>query len=65
MNSREEKIKQLANEIAKIIEANLRHCTNCNQFGDDEVCIKFGARPPAKIIAKSCEHWEFRENIPF
>lgn len=40
-------------------------CTNCMNFGKtDEVCSKFGVRPPAKVIAISCgDHWDM--DIPF
>lgn len=39
-------------------------CTNCEFYAhDSEVCTKYQAKPPAKVIVKGCSTWEY--NIPF
>lgn len=52
-------------------------CVNCLHFrelefkaasgfgGPAEICKKFNMRPPARIIAMSCEAWEDIDDIPF
>jgi hypothetical protein len=38
-------------------------CLNCCDWNDTtEMCIKFNARPPAKIIVSGCEH---HTDIPY
>lgn len=42
----------------------LRTCVKCDTFDHEaEVCKRFNARPPAKVIAYGCD--EFIEEIPF
>jgi len=60
--NRSETIKELSNELCKelikILDTNLKSCINCTQFNHEtEVCNKFNARPPAKVIARGCPDW--------
>ena len=65
MQTRTEALNEIANIIIKVLDKNLRSCLNCNNFYEErETCYKFNARPPARIIAKACEHWEDFD-IPF
>lgn len=68
--TRAEAIKQLSEElrdmIINVLDVNLRSCINCFLFDKDkEVCTKWKARPPAKVIAKGCPDWKYDEDIPF
>jgi hypothetical protein len=52
--------QSFANELTKVV----RSCLNCDKFDEpNEICNKYGGRPPAKIIAFGCEGYE--EKVPF
>jgi hypothetical protein len=42
-------------------------CLNCDSFNEGlEICNKFNARPPARVIAFACEHHSnLEDEIPF
>lgn len=43
-----------------------KSCLNCRLFDEaTEICGKFNMRPPARVIAYSCEHYEDCDDIPF
>lgn len=43
-----------------------RTCVTCQAFNiGDEICDKFNARPPAKIIAYGCVEYFGDDDIPF
>lgn len=48
-------------------EEIVKSCITCDNFNEEiEVCKKFNARPPARIIAFSCEGYaNINEKIPF
>ncbi len=49
---------------ALFVTSQARSCLNCEHWGDDEdQCLKFKVKPPAKVIVFSCEAWDDR--IPF
>jgi len=38
-------------------------CLTCHLFNEaNEICTKFNQRPPARVIANGCQHWD---DIPF
>jgi hypothetical protein len=51
--------------IVMTLHEATRTCLTCDHFREHkgEVCAKFNQRPPAKIIAFGCEHYE--NEIPF
>jgi hypothetical protein len=54
--------KELCKELTKILDTQLRSCINCIQFnGQDELCCKFKARPPATVIARGCPDWDYND----
>lgn len=73
--SRKEQINKIVNDtmsdlmigLRELVDAKTRTCINCKHFNEQmEVCTKFNARPPARIIALSCEHYEDAVNdTPF
>lgn len=42
-------------------------CLTCNWFSEQgEICAKFSARPPARVIAYGCDNYENdADEIPF
>lgn len=41
-------------------------CLNCINFKEEkEICGLVNKRPPARVIAYGCEHWEDIDTIPF
>lgn len=41
-------------------------CLSCDHFNESaELCVKFGQRPPARIIAFACESYSDNDRIPF
>ena len=43
-----------------------RSCLNCIKFNEKaELCALCNQRPPAKVIAYSCDQWEDVKEIPF
>lgn len=41
-------------------------CLSCLNFDEKaEYCNKFSARPPARVIAFSCESYDDNDDIPF
>lgn len=66
--SREEAVKGIAEHIGGIIREHLDQCTktciNCEHFSEDhEICNRWNARPPARVIAFGCE--AYTDKIPF
>lgn len=52
--------QSFANELTKVV----RSCLNCDKFDEtNELCNKYGGRPPARIIAFGCDGYE--EKVPF
>jgi hypothetical protein len=48
-------------------EEVVKSCLSCDTFNEEtEVCSKFNARPPARVIAFSCgDYANINEEIPF
>lgn len=43
-----------------------RSCLSCTKFSEiKELCGKFDLRPPARVIAFGCPHYEDNDDIPF
>ncbi len=43
-----------------------QNCLNCKHWKyKEDICGKFGARPPTEIIVFSCPAYEDNEEIPF
>lgn len=43
-----------------------KSCINCTHFDEPtETCKLFNARPPARVIALSCERYDDVDSIPF
>jgi hypothetical protein len=41
-------------------------CLSCSRFSEsEEICRKFAARPPARVIAFGCSEYLDTEEIPF
>jgi hypothetical protein len=41
-------------------------CINCLFFTEQtEICKRYNARPPARIIAMSCKDWDDKNDVPF
>lgn len=41
-------------------------CLTCEHFNaSNEICGKFGQRPPARIIVNACPEYKDNDNIPF
>lgn len=65
-------LRGLANEAVykalrevKVMDGLNRSCISCENFDESkELCKKFNARPPARIIALSCDKYVDIE-IPF
>lgn len=52
-----------AKEIAGSVITCMSTCVNCLHFDEhSEVCKKYQARPPARVIAYGCEDFD---NLPF
>lgn len=56
--------KQLTNERAENLHIS---CVNCDNWQhQEEYCMKFRDRPPAKIIAFGCIDWtNINDDVPF
>lgn len=55
-------------KIAALLTRQGMHqsCVNCRHFSTtSELCALFNARPPAYVIAYSCERYEDEQSIPF
>lgn len=58
------RIDELFNALSGELEKNVKTCISCNSFDEStETCKMFEQRPPARIIAFGCEH--FNDDIPF
>lgn len=43
-----------------------KNCINCNRFDQQkEICKKFNARPPARVIAYGCPEHDDMYEVPF
>lgn len=70
---RREIVNDIANELSHMVMVHLDRCTktcvNCGHWRQGpptkpmEVCGLVNKRPPAKVIAFGCEHYE--DSIPF
>lgn len=43
-------------------------CLTCRHFkadNDEDICGKYNARPPARIIANACPDYDDHDDIPF
>lgn len=41
-------------------------CISCTTFAErDELCTRWNARPPARVIAFGCNDYQDNEDIPF
>lgn len=44
----------------------MQSCLSCHHFLEpNETCKKFNSRPPARIIANGCQHYDDDFDIPF
>lgn len=43
------------------------NCISCDHFDEpNEICAKYKARPPARVIAHGCVSWDnLDEDVPF
>lgn len=67
-NTRLESIMKTAIALASMLpEQIVKNCITCGSFDEEkEICKKFNARPPAKVIAFSCESYDnVDSDIPF
>lgn len=56
----------IQNADAKLIPVVRRSCIACMHFNEQaELCGKFNARPPARVIAFACPEYIEDSNIPF
>lgn len=61
-------IVRLTIDLASMLpEQIVKSCLTCDNFDEpSEICKKFNARPPAKVIAFGCEGYcNIEEEIPF
>lgn len=68
-------VKDVAKQFGAAFEDGLREylatgltqtCLNCTKFDEpSEVCKKFSARPPARVIAYGCDDYDNPNDIPF
>lgn len=73
MNTKSKPRNELSYTLHRVIEdalvmvdGNTKNCINCVFFREsEELCSKFKQRPPARVIALSCEHHEDCNDIPF
>lgn len=60
---------KLYTEIADLLvqtDGACRSCLNCTFFTEaTELCQKYNARPPARIIAFACKDYTDIDDIPF
>ena len=56
---------ELAHKIADWLDDQgyMRNCLTCEHWRNDEICGKWNARPPAKIIVSGCP--DHTDLIPF
>lgn len=40
-------------------------CIMCKKFNENEVCVKYNVRPPARIIVFGCQFFDDAGDIPF
>jgi hypothetical protein len=67
---REDKVLDLRDWLIDAIRAFepelVRSCMTCASFREsDEQCVKFKARPPARVIAYGCKDYFNEAEIPF
>ena len=56
--------QQLGQYLAEQLERCTRSCLTCDRFDEaNEICNKYGGRPPARIIAFGCNGHE--DKVPF
>lgn len=68
-------LKDMAKQFADAFERGMgehlttgltQTCLNCTNFDEpSEVCKKYNARPPARVIAYGCDHYDNPNDIPF
>ena len=57
-------VTELRSAIKEELDRSTKTCLNCLHFDEpNELCKRFNARPPARIIATSCK--EHEDDIPF
>lgn len=57
-------VTELRSAIKEELDMSTKTCLNCLHFDEpNELCKRFNARPPARIIATSCK--EHEDDIPF
>lgn len=50
--------------IVEALRTGTRSCLTCERFEEqNEVCNKYGGRPPARVIAFGCDGYE--DKVPF
>lgn len=64
MNQLKDHIAELEKQPAELLH---KSCVNCENWEDSaEMCMKYRARPPAKVIAFGCIDWfNLNDDIPF
>ncbi len=44
----------------------MRSCLTCHNFHEaSETCVKFRAKPPARVIANGCDGYNDSHDVPF
>jgi hypothetical protein len=63
--------KLVTDTIKEVSPSNMlfQSCIVCEHFGENEVCVKYNVRPPARIIVFGCATFEesshIDDDIPF
>jgi len=56
--------RHLGEVVKTELEACTRSCLTCDRFDEpNEICNKYGGRPPARVIAFGCDGYE--DKVPF
>lgn len=56
-------VQAAARELVDGLVTGMATCINCTHFDEtNELCTKYSARPPARVIALGCPEYE---NLPF
>lgn len=67
VNGHLERIVKNTIDLASMLPQDIvKSCLTCGYFIEEtEVCNKFNAKPPARVIAFSCESYDGSCDIPF
>ena len=64
MNDIYRAIDDMRAHTIKEVDKAVKTCLNCNWFNEEkEECLKYTARPPARVIAYGCK--DHTDDVPF